>query len=528
MTWSFCIRSQASDFVIHHSQGEIKMAIDIRVRAESRFRKSAAAYNDQVKHGYNPNYVNPQTRRVLLDSKGLPEDTVSWEWHVTQQSTGRAFTKSGKAMGMASATEPSTGFNLPAEGVYNCELVVTKRGGGTERSPVKSINIRDFLIVVIGDSAASGQGNPDEAGRPKEFGDGIDGWNKLNPLEWADSARVAGANWFKKNFTTLSAHEKIKAKLDMDPAPRWLEKKAYRSLRSGAARAAHDTEKLGGFKNPNGRGDVVTFLHFARTGSDILAGLLGPRTKNGERIDGWIGNIGQIEEVKKTVGNRRIDALIISIGVNDVGFTGSLVNLMTGDIGWGKDTSNRKREIRIINEKIAGLKDRYKKLNDAIQGLNVSQVYITEYPTGIFDKMKNGQAVPSKGCGVFWSKFDMSITPADARDLKEAAGRLNQTIREAANSHSWIYVGGIADRFAGHGYCTGKDRFFIQAKESMITQGDTEGTMHPNRQGHAIIADELGNALRKGLGLKTAEKPTQPRPIPRGLHTIQHAGRAEE
>ncbi len=51
--------------VILRKNLEIKMAIEIRrVMAESRFAQSSAAYNDQVKHGYNPNYANPQTRRM--------------------------------------------------------------------------------------------------------------------------------------------------------------------------------------------------------------------------------------------------------------------------------------------------------------------------------------------------------------------------------------------------------------------------------------------------------------------------------
>lgn len=467
------------------------MAITFTVRAESRFEIATRAYNDQVKHGYNPNYVNPQTRRIRLVSGKLPATTHAWEYRVTRHSDGRLFSKSDKIPPATVNARASVGFNLPSKGSYDCQLIIALSNGQKQGSAIKPIDLRDFLIVVIGDSAASGQGNPDKAGKPKEFGDGISGWDYLNPAAWVDSIKDAVENWLKKNFTTISRVEE--ARLDMDPAPHWLEKEAYRSLRSGAALAAQSVEE------PD-RGDVVTFLHFARSGSEISAGLLGPRTKDGKKIDGWIGNIGQIAEVKRTVGKQKIDALIISIGVNDVGFSGSLRNLVSGDMGWGKDTSNREKEIREIDKKIAGLKDRYKELNDAIQEeLNVSQVYITEYPTGIFDKMKNGRPVPSMGCEIFESIFDMDITPRDAEDLKEAAGRLNQAIRNAAETHSWIYVGGIADKFAGHGYCSGKDRLFIMAEESLVIQGDTEGTMHPNGRGHAIIADELGKALRSKL-----------------------------
>jgi len=502
------------------------MAIDISsVRAGSGVAKSAAAYNDRVKHGYNLNYLHPKLRSIGFQSSRLPKDTAAWEWRIIQRKTGRLFHKDHKV------TSPSTlpsrarvNFNLPLTGIYDCQFIITLGNGRQQKSPVRSINLRDLLIVVIGDSAASGEGNPDEAGKALEFGDNIDGWDKLNPFAWVGSAIDATANWFKKNFTTISAM--VKAELDMDPAPRWLEKSAHRSLRSGAAKAARHLERPPGVRKPINQGDVVTvtFLHFARSGSDIKNGLLGPRTKKGKKIDGWIGNIGQIEEVKKAVKKRRIDALIISVGVNDVGFTGSLESLMSGDIlSWG-DTSNREKVIREIKRKIGLLQGRrglYKKLNDEIlKELNVGQVYITEYPTGIFDKMKSGQAVPSGGCGIFASNLDLDITPRDAKDMKECGEELNEAIRAAANLHSWVYVGGIASKFAGRGYCSGKNRLFIQAEESMLIQGDTKGTMHPNGRGHDIIAEELAKALRKGLRIKTTV-PTQPTPKFKGPHTIQ-------
>lgn len=470
------------------------MAISITVQALSRFEQAKAAYDDQVNHGYNPNYVNPLTRRIELESSTLPGTARSWEWRVVRRSDGRVFSKTHQLVFPVPAPKPSIGFNLPSEGRYDCQLIVTLANGQQEKSPIRSIDLRDFLIAVIGDSAAAGQGNPDTAGKPKEFGNNISGWDLFNPLEWVESARDAIGNWLKKTFTTLS--RALGAKLAMDPAPGWLEKNVYRSLRSGVALAARAQENLR-------QGDVVTFLHFARSGSDIVAGLLGPRTKDGKKIDGWIGNIGQIEELKRTVGRRQIDALIISIGVNDVGFTGSLENLVKDDFGWGNDTTNRKAVLDKINRDIAGLDARFRMLADALSGLNVRQVYLTEYPTAIFDKVVNGQVVTAGGCEIFSANFDLDISPRDAQDLKDAAGKLNGKLRDVAGQHKWVYVSGIAAGFAGHGYCTAKQRFFVMAEESLAIQGDMEGTMHPNARGHHVIAREVGRELRKGLKTTT-------------------------
>lgn len=469
------------------------MAIKITVQAESRAEKAASAYNDQVKHGYNPNYVNPKTRRITVISGKLPANTRAWECRVTRRSDGRVFRKSDNVPPTAVNPRVSTGINLPSEGTYDCQLIVTLSNGQKQESAVKPFTLNDYLIVIIGDSAAAGQGNPDKFGKPKEFGDDISGWNILNPAAWLESAWDSGWNWLKQNFTTLA--RAADAEMEMNPAPVWLEKNAYRSLRSGAALAAQLQE------DPR-HGNVVTLLHFARSGSDIKAGLFGPRTVGGKKIDGWIGNIGQLEELRRTVGKQRIDALIISIGVNDAGFTGNLETMVKGDnafLGSGNDTKVRKKVMGNIKTKLAQLKENFSALHEALSEFNIAQVYITEYPTGIFDKMKNGRPVPSEGCEIFQSNFDMDITPRDAEDLKTAANWLNDTVRDAAKEHSWVYVGGIAEQFAGHGYCSGKNRLFRTASESLVLQGDTEGTMHPNIRGHQLIAQQISKEIRQRL-----------------------------
>ena len=62
---------------------------------------------------------------------------------------------------------------------------------------------------------------------------------------------------------------------------------------------------------------------------------------------------------------------------------------------------------------------------------------------------------------------------------------------------AWFYVPGAADKFRKHGYCMEKDdRWFVTATESLATQGDTEGTIHPNRRGHMLTSDLVRKAGR--------------------------------
>src|SRR5262249_8247228 len=125
--------------------------------------------------------------------------------------------------------------------------------------------VKDILIVSIGDSYASGEGNPEVRG-------------VLNP-QWA-----VGAN----------------ARITQEHAD------AHRSSRSAPALTALDIERA----NPH---TSVTFLHLAHTGAEV------PDVR---------GPTGQIQRGGTLVGTRPIDGLFLSIGGNDIGFTNVALRLL--------------------------------------------------------------------------------------------------------------------------------------------------------------------------------------------------------
>lgn len=436
---------------------------------------------------------NPQRKPKDIERLKVPPDTVAFEFSVKQ--VGKRFSKS------VSRPTPVTGvFNedlpnqpwdfrvdVPGEGTYDITVKLRNRAGGGPQNTRRAV-VKDFLVVSIGDSAASGQGNPDIPGTPKGFEPDLEWWEVFIPpvalFKISKAAYEKMKNVIKQEFTT--AARKWDFKLDMDPEPIWLEKNAYRSLRSGPAQAARRMENVL-------EGRLVTFLSFARTGSDVDDGLIGPRTSGGKSIDGWIGNVGQIEEVENTIGKRRIDALLISIGVNDVGVSGTLEDLVANDffIGGGDDDEEREKVRVRVSKRLAEMPGRLEKLETALEPLNIRHVYLTEYPTAVFDR-ENGQA--GKGCGIFESSFDLDLEVADANLVKKASEDLNTILEQEAKKRGWIYIGGIADAFRGRGYCT-DNRFFVQAEESMIIQGDTEGTVHPNDLGQKAYARQIAASV---------------------------------
>jgi hypothetical protein len=478
---------------------------------------------DTAAHRYKPSYLKPNGYDIDLnafpgveqvsitvtnhvtgkkskkDSERLiiPPNAISYDWKIEKASTfpqihGKSDfraeqsnpIKRGRGVGGVSGTPYKHTFHVPSLGTYTITLQL-RLSSSTPLEHKVSFTLHDFLVVSIGESGASGEGNPDEQGKLQDCD-----FDFSSPLDSFENCTEAISNFVKTEFTTLSVA--AEATLNMEKDPVWLEPKAHRSLRSGPARAAKGMENLG-------KGTMVTFLSFARSGSEIRAGLLGPRTSDGKPIDSWIGNIGQIQELKNTLGDRRINALVIAIGGNDIGFSHVLSGLTGEDLFFknGDDEAARKAVEAKINKNLAELDTKFKQLAEALAGLNVGQIYLTEYPTGIFDVKTdaNGQGVLGKACEIFASSFDADLDSKDLILIRDSAIKLNNHLRKAANDHGWFFIDGIAAGFAGRGYCA-ENSLFLKAEQSLVIQGDIKGTAHPNPSGHGVYARLIAEAVR--------------------------------
>lgn len=587
-------------------------------------------YYDAVTHLYNPDYVTPKGHDLYINAfpgeevietihdpeppqgGGRPEDIKIYRLKVPsdtkaidfsiEQVDGQFSDSTSMIVGdlqRSSSQRPpslddwSWNARVPREGIYQITVKLRNNDGGGPQG-TRRITVQDFLIVSIGDSSASGQGNPDVPGRPKGFEVDFSWWDLIPPLgiyKITAAAAEWGWNYLKQKFTTLT--RAAEAKIDMDPDPIWLEWRAYRSLQSGPALAARRLES---------DGRTVTFLSFARSGAEIIQGLIGPRTREGDipkallercfdklilfyvtnefngtssleanctsvirelsknidvapqslclglpsiglspelsllklcstvaedvlkmleeadivpipkvPIDTWIHNLGQIEEAKDTLGDRRIDALLINIGVNDVGMSGTLEDMIKNDFGFFKvrsDTNERRKIRRRVEKRLSELPALFEKLEEALKTLNVRHVYLIEYPTSLFDR-KDGK--PARGCEIFTSFLDFDLTKGDAIIVKETAVALNAALKREAEKRGWFFVSGVAERFSGRGYCTSNNiRYFVQAEESLVLQGDTEGTIHPNGPGHQVYAEQIAAAVDKNtIKVRECASPTE-------------------
>ncbi|WP_280152120.1 hypothetical protein [Piscinibacter sp. XHJ-5] len=320
----------------------------------------------------------------------------------------------------------------------------------TASVPVK-VPKRVPLIVSVGDSYASGEGNPDRPG-----------------------ASLAGSVFYGQNcFTDTSQMYKFDRKPEMARKPVWYDARDHRSLKSAPALAAKKIQKDWPY---------AVFLSFA---------------KSGAKVDGIVE---QLRQVRETVGDHRIDALLVSAGGNDAGFADILAALTTNIFGGAQPLNS-------FMEKLLQLRDaEYPKLAPALDGLQIGHVLMTEYPGRLFN---NASGQPAHGCEVFEDAttgvFDVTAQEAGYFNtmgdlLNSEIGilveRRNAALRQLGQPANWRRIGGLAELFDRHGYCSTAVKYYRWAEDSCDQQGDFDGTMHPNEAGSAAIANEIEKELR--------------------------------
>ena len=204
----------------------------------------------------------------------------------------------------------------------------------------------------------------------------------------------------------------------------------------------------------------------------------------------------QIDLAAQALGKKRIDALIISSGGNDIGFSQVLENLY---IKPGQLSAD---EILGASEKIKHARKNLENLNIEIsKKLNVNKIYITEYPVRMFDD-DNGKI--RNGCG-FINDRAFKVSTKEATRFVSVGRELNKIIKDTSKNLGWNYIGGIDEQFKGHGYCS-TDSYFISATRSCKKQYDLRGMMHPNEKGVNAMADRISDVIYKNLiGEKAAK-----------------------
>lgn len=188
----------------------------------------------------------------------------------------------------------------------------------------EEIQVRDILIAGLGDSIASGEGNPD---RPIELSSGGFCFRNL----------VGGGEYFRPGRARFQGDKSCGTGSGLAPWQRfnaqWSNAACHRSLYSYQTRAALALA----VKHPH---IAVTFLPLACTGATIGSGLLGSQrareclvTSKGVTCQGTINaQVAELREAmtsaKRRQAERQIDLIFLSVGANDIDFSGLVADVI--------------------------------------------------------------------------------------------------------------------------------------------------------------------------------------------------------
>ena len=406
-------------------------------------------------------YLTPESHGIELWLSGsdgtAPPATAVCEWRI-----------GGKLVAETSCAErvSGPGIELPYPG--GAEISVNVVG---EPPIIAEARVKDLLIAGLGDSFASGEGNPNI------------------PVAFTDTRR----------FRNLYPERK---RNDAGGNAVWSDELCHRSLYGQQLRAALQVA----IENPQAS---VTFLDYSCSGAGIDAGILGPQTyverlASGERgatptaraiaggeKDSQLYRLmrelcRQRPEVRRGVpycpGNdvrRSLDFMFLSIGGNDIGFSNIVawaslrdnasasIAAFFGATVSAKEFTRRMRDILPESyARLAAVLEAAVPVTSAADGVfDPSRIVLTAYPDLVTNEAGEiCEAAPDEGDGedryAANQSLDMFSSWLTAREdrlkaVREQFAILHKRMRDLAGDHGWTFAGRIyADRmFEGHGFC---------------------------------------------------------------------------
>lgn len=412
-------------------------------------------------------YLNPRGFSVRLDACTSSGSEYQWRIYRGAQQIER--------IRWRALTKKTCKRNIRLqEGKYRFKLEV--------RSGVSDVDFRwmdatieDYLFVVLGDSYASGEGNPRN----------VDAWIS-DP--------------------------------DQPFAPYYDDDSCNRSVRAAPVQAALELE------NSSDKSSV-TVIDVSCSGATVQTGVLGPQPAAGQLTS-------QIEQVQQLIGNRAIDVVVFSAGGNDIGFTSILSTCaLSVDCPVVSATSPPLSRFSTVQEGVqtltGRLPERYERLAGCLggdactltDGRQVAPLTLAPgarvLPLTYPDITRSASGAPCRYLTLSQSDFawarDTILVPqasnpyrfttfgGSARNLSTGNGTLNGQII-GTQRFGWKPVTGIwgasGESSVGHGVCAGDESWVFGL--TAFTGPFASASFHPNPAGQAAAARQIARVLEVG------------------------------
>jgi len=410
-------------------------------------------------------YLSPKGFPVQLDACASTGE--SYRWRITSGGT------SVKVTPWRSLAKKSCRLTLTLpEDRYSLRLDV-RSGGRTAQDTVKA-RVRNILIVSMGDSYASGEGNP------------------RNVQAWL----AEGAPF----------------------RPYWDSSSCNRSALAAPAQAALALEEA----SPR---TSVTLIDVSCSSATVNRGILGPQASAGQ-------SESQIEQAARLMAGQTADLVLLSIGGNDVGFTSILQTCaLANNCPIARPPAGPLQGSPTVQEGVqaqtADLASDYDRIASCIgsgpctlaDGRTVTGIRLAKgaqvMPTLYPDITRAATGQPCQYLTITPADFgwarDTTLLPTppnpyaytttDQRtvDLRMAAGSLNQQIA-ATTRLGWAPITGTwaasGESAEGHGVCAGPAAW---AFGLTLLSGFTDASFHPNPTGQRVMARQITAAAETAL-----------------------------
>lgn len=413
-------------------------------------------------------YLNPKSHTILAQLRGLEDaQTVDCSWLTSPLGQSRGPRK--KVVTLPCDTPVQLEVPYPVGAWVSVEI------GGSQVAETAA-RVTDLFVVGMGDSFASGEGNPDvpvrfSPDRTTDYGFG----NNNTPLS-GYPARIG--EW-----------KEIGDRKFIEENARWQDQACHRSLYSHQLRAALELA----VEDPH---RAVTFVGFACSGAETTFGLF-LQYKGNE----WVPNPPELPQISAAaeaqcggkgaraydlpeayhIGGRipelkgglvllkcdaerarKIDLIFLSIGGNDVGFSRLVANAVLADKSILRKLGGWFGQVHGFAEassQLDALDQRLKSVNRALHNLlhvpwnESDRIILTGYPPMAL--LDDGKTICPDGQAGMNVMSEFSLSEEKARDGNVAAERLNAIMQDSSRQHAWTFVDSHRAAFRGRGLCAG-------------------------------------------------------------------------
>jgi len=461
--------------------------------------------------------LNPGFFPVDFDACTISGGVVSWSWSFPD--------------GTTDAPKNCRPTHSLLQGPQQVTLTTTA-ADGTHGSDVQTVNVKDYLIASLGDSVASGEGNPDSAGNCD-----VPGPLDILPAPKGDNLRQMFSFCPKVNgqpsyLPSYAQDHQVQVNFDQ---PTWWpqvpsppsatadvtdphitenqSQQCHRSTHAGPARAAYELQNDPAYNRDGTYG--VTFLQLACSGASAWDGLLNgyPGLKQKPQGGVFTQLQPQLSDLQTLAAGRSVDAVTLSIGANDIGFSNILTECLKPYMDCTIFTSTGQNFVSEVAKNLKYLSDNLKKVANCLSGgvvsrdvvcpdkdigepaglgIAPSKVYLTTY----FDPSQNDNGSPCdyEPLKNVASLYGVSLSSQEFQWANQfVLGPLNATLKAAAAAHGWHLIDVTPD-FANHGICA-KENWVNKFDEDFSTQGDQFGFFHPTGPGQDEYAKRILEAL---------------------------------